>query len=586
MEQEVQSFEGNDLQLKKKVSSRQLKMQKKISRVSQRSDFSQNNEDDYDFCEDDDDDLMDFEEDDDDYDEYEDEEAQTLYRNFEHQNQGPKIIKDVEIFEQLQKKIQNDIQELTNLGFDKSLIIFRHYMFNQDQFNQNYFNDSEAIIKKYGLDMKDFKFLDQNVECMICFDDSSKGVELPCGNIYCEQCVASHIESKIQNKEVFFKCMEEDCNYMFQYSLINKVLDETKMDHVHKLYQLNLSRLYAEECKGIKWCPGVDCEYCIQDEYQQYTNVQCKNGHKFCFKCRLPAWHKPCPCKLVDDWNNKNNQNTLDEKWIQANTKKCPHCSRAIQRSLGCDFMRCAPPGGCGKAFCYVCMKPITENEHMNHASCKLKSDKDSQAQAKDYLAKVQTYFDNVKTCETVQKKAQEILDLELEEKRNTLYQKIGVSLQETQFLVEAFNNLIDSRDALKYSYIFAFQQFQMEGKMQNSQNLFENFQKNFSEHCETLAMTLENELNQFIEDISGFKDVQENGISDPNKINEFFQLKQKITAKYQAIDKSKRQMIEAVENGDIYLNEPQIVQEQQKNQQNLQSLKSGNNKILKSKKK
>lgn len=28
---------------------------------------------------------------------------------------------------------------------------------------------------------------------------------------------------------------------------------------------------------------------------------------------------------------------------------------------MGCDFMKCAPPGGCGKAFCYVCSKPITE---------------------------------------------------------------------------------------------------------------------------------------------------------------------------------------------------------------------------------
>lgn len=38
---------------------------------------------------------------------------------------------------------------------------------------------------------------------------------------------------------------------------------------------------------------------------------------------------------------------------------------------MGCDFMKCAPPGGCGKAFCYVCAKPITEAQHMEHASCR-----------------------------------------------------------------------------------------------------------------------------------------------------------------------------------------------------------------------
>lgn len=39
--------------------------------------------------------------------------------------------------------------------------------------------------------------------------------------------------------------------------------------------------------------------------------------------------------------------------------------------------MRCAPPGGCGQAFCYICLLPITEKEHMAHASCKIKAKND-----------------------------------------------------------------------------------------------------------------------------------------------------------------------------------------------------------------
>lgn len=57
--------------------------------------------------------------------------------------------------------------------------------------------------------------------------------------------------------------MEEGCNYHFEHSLIQDVLTKNKLEHDKKLYLTNLSRVYAEENKSIKWCPGLDCEYCV-----------------------------------------------------------------------------------------------------------------------------------------------------------------------------------------------------------------------------------------------------------------------------------------------------------------------------------
>ncbi len=46
-------------------------------------------------------------------------------------------------------------------------------------------------------------------------------------------------------------------------------------------------------------------------------------------------------------------------KWIMVNTKICPSCGKAVQRSMGCNFMYCdSRAGGCGKNFCYVCENP------------------------------------------------------------------------------------------------------------------------------------------------------------------------------------------------------------------------------------
>jgi len=43
-----------------------------------------------------------------------------------------------------------------------------------------------------------------------------------------------------------------------------------------------------------------------------------------------------------------------DAKWMAVNTKLCPWCKKAVERSAGCNFMACV----CGKNFCYLCSRP------------------------------------------------------------------------------------------------------------------------------------------------------------------------------------------------------------------------------------
>jgi ariadne-1 len=68
-----------------------------------------------------------------------------------------------------------------------------------------------------------------------------------------------------------------------------------------KQYIHNLSAEYVSYNKSLRYCPGVDCEYCFQDLSLVSKNVACKCGTRFCFKCgREP--HEPCTCEEIEKW--------------------------------------------------------------------------------------------------------------------------------------------------------------------------------------------------------------------------------------------------------------------------------------------
>jgi ariadne-1 len=101
------------------------------------------------------------------------------------------------------------------------------------------------------------------------------------------------------------------------------------------------------------WCPGVDCKYCVlADRFSK--DIYCKCGFVFCFKCRDEV-HVPTPCDMVSRWLLEVKKDEANIRWIMVNTKMCPFCKKNVERSEGCNFMSCKPPGGCGNSFCYVC---------------------------------------------------------------------------------------------------------------------------------------------------------------------------------------------------------------------------------------
>lgn len=140
----------------------------------------------------------------------------------------------------------------------------------------------------------------------------------------------------------------------------------------------------------IKFCPGVDCDKCIQSPNTFLKEVTCTCGTVFCFRCKEPV-HRPCECGDTRAWKELVEKEQANAQWLSIHTKICPWCNKHVERSTGCNFMSCA----CGKSFCYVCSRPW-EPDHKDHFKCNIykpgDKEKETLEKEKSILQKLNFY--------------------------------------------------------------------------------------------------------------------------------------------------------------------------------------------------
>jgi ariadne-1 len=300
--------------------------------------------------------------------------------------------------------------------------------------------------------------------------------------------------------------------------------------------------------QDIKQCPNENCNYYVKSNNHSSQEIHCPCGTSYCFKCSKEP-HRPCSCELYNKFTSiKRNTNTEDDdkRWIEANTKECPHCHQKIQRSQGCNYMFCDPKaGGCGHAFCYVC-ETDWKKHSQDHFNCnkytdavKMKEKKRKRIKAElerdikkyerydFYYPRYMNYLNAVEVCETSFK------DM-LNEKVNLLMVMQNLQLLETKFITDALEAIIKSKRTLKNTYIFGYYMKDTELK-----ELFEHSQGILEYNTESLHKDLIDEsLNLLIE-------------ADEREyfIKLFQQFKDKVNKKTEIINKYRESLIEEVEN-------------------------------------
>ncbi len=78
--------------------------------------------------------------------------------------------------------------------------------------------------------------------------------------------------------------------------------------------------------------------------------VKCTCNHEFCFRCG-EAPHLPATCEMAWYWKDKMVSGELEETQLNQSIKKCPKCSRPVEKNGGCNHMSCV----CGYHWCWLC---------------------------------------------------------------------------------------------------------------------------------------------------------------------------------------------------------------------------------------
>lgn len=103
----------------------------------------------------------------------------------------------------------------------------------------------------------------------------------------------------------------------------------------------------------MSWCPTADCKFAfIYDPEDDGARFVCPTCNKeYCLQCRVP-YHVDMNC---EEYQINSTELDVDKKFLKfakgKKYKQCPKCDFWIERSLGCNSMRCR----CGTNFCYKC---------------------------------------------------------------------------------------------------------------------------------------------------------------------------------------------------------------------------------------
>jgi ankyrin repeat and IBR domain-containing protein 1 len=243
--------------------------------------------------------------------------------------------------------------------------------------------------KKESIDNQQQKFefvLDDNQQCGICFIqlDNDNCIPNLCGHTFCRSCWTSYLTLKIDEGNLGdIVCPQVDCFVIISVEKIESLVDK---DTAQKYLDFDI-KSFVEFNPSIKWCPHPGCKMAIKDPKLVYPNrtigdnnqtdinipltiINCGNDHKICWDC-LNDCHLPASCENWKDWNERiiknglnfnGDMNTLEYNaqysanylWLMTNSKNCPKCQAPIQKSEGCNHIKCY---NCKNEFCWICME-------------------------------------------------------------------------------------------------------------------------------------------------------------------------------------------------------------------------------------
>lgn len=322
-------------------------------------------------------------------------------------------------------------------------------------------------------------------------------IDAGCGHRFCRSCWVDYVRNKILDGGLndWITCPFPKCGQLVEHIIIADLLRNDA--RVLSLYDKFLINSYVESHSQLKWCPSPDCSFAVKTACRvtEPRLVNCKCGAKFCVCCG-EEWHEPSTCFALRQWLRKGERDGPTLQWIASNTKECPKCHVPIEKDGGCNHVLCKSPS-CRYDFCWVCLGPW-ESHGSSWYSCnrydasEAKAARDAQQANRLHLNRYLHYYSRYvnhrqsvdferNLYATVKRKAEEVITAQPR-----------LTWVDLHFLTRAVDVLIDCRQTLKYTYVFAYYLTKC-----NQGDIFEDNQRDLENATETLSEYLERDINE-----------------------------------------------------------------------------------------
>ncbi|KAK9702495.1 hypothetical protein K7432_011204 [Basidiobolus ranarum] len=267
--------------------------------------------------------------------------------------------------------------------------------------------DGRAMLEQlndYDRERKNEDFIHGYYDCNICFEEKRGEycVQLDqCNHIFCLNCLRGYFEMLIEEGMVMtVRCPHLDCRKSQQRlsaSTIQHIVGSQFYERYEKLYNKQI----LESDPNVIWCPRLDCQAPVRKESETEKLCICsKCGFAFCQYCSK-TWHGSKVFCQVENRNRvvqeflsatdyvkgimevrygKKHLATLvrnylehmeTQKWLRSNAMPCPSCNTSIEKTHGCNHMKCLV---CNSHFCYLCGSIIDKDNPYKHFNAQTSS--------------------------------------------------------------------------------------------------------------------------------------------------------------------------------------------------------------------
>lgn len=183
------------------------------------------------------------------------------------------------------------------------------------------------------------------LKCPICMENSSKDSisPLPCHHgQFCRECAGQNFTyhmKKTGNSCLGVPCVQHrpmGCTEVFPYDTVKKVLSGKAIARHYELFV----RRFCRHMPDMQRCAKDSCKTVIQNRTQSPSSHYYICNSKFCRECGLEN-HGKIPCSWLQEWTDLELNDSGNQSWLKAHTKKCPKCGTHVEKNDGCNHMTC-----------------------------------------------------------------------------------------------------------------------------------------------------------------------------------------------------------------------------------------------------